>query len=241
MFEGKRILGLIPARGGSKGLPGKNLIELGGKPLIAWTIEASRQSRYIDATLVSTDCPQIAETARRHQAEAPFLRPAELATDNARSLDAVLHAVAWRQAQGYADDLVLVLQPTSPLRTGADIDRAVELFFARRAQAVVSVCAVEHHPWWGNTLPEDGNMESFLRPEALNRNRQELPPHYRLNGAVYLAAIPYLRDTGSFYGPHTFAYIMPPERSVDIDTPLDLQWARFLLAARECSPDRTVT
>ena len=237
MYEGRRILGLIPARGGSKGLPGKNLRELGGKPLIAWSIEASRQSRFVDATLVSTDCPQIAESARRYGAEAPFLRPAELATDTARSFDAILHALAWRQSQGHADDLVVVLQPTSPLRTGADIDRAVELFFARRAEAVVSVCEVEHHPWWTNTLPEDGNMGDFLRPEALNRNRQELPPHYRLNGALYLAAIPFLQEAGSFYGPRTYAYLMPRERSVDIDSGLDLQSAELLLKNWHQPPD----
>ena len=229
MFDGRRILGLIPARGGSKGLPGKNLRELGGKPLIAWTIEASRNSRYIDETLVSTDCPEIAAVARNYQAETPFLRPAELATDAASGIDAVRHALDWRQQHGYMDDIVAILQPTSPLRSCEDIDLAIELFFARQGKAVISVCEVDHHPWWSNILPEDGNMKEFLRPEAENHNRQELPPYYRLNGAIYLASIPFLQKTGSLYGPKTFAYKMPNERSVDIDNLVDFKLAEILV------------
>lgn len=228
MFDGKRILAMIPARGGSKGLPGKNIRNLAGKPLIAWSIEAALESRYLDMILVSTDSPEIAETARRFRAEVPFLRPAHLATDEARGLDAVFHAVRWLEEHGNAFDLVMVLQPTSPLRTTRNMDDATELFFRKNASAVVSVAPCDHHPWWMNRLPEDGNMGDFLRPEALS-NRQDLPHYYRLNGAVYLADIPFLLKNGSFFSPRTFAYRMPAPDSVDIDTLLDFKLADLIL------------
>lgn len=230
MYEGRRILAVVPARGGSKGLPGKNLRPLGERPLIAWSIEAGLQSRYVDRLIVSTDSSEIAQAARAAGAEVPFMRPAELASDSAKSIDAILHAIDWHERAELLFDLVLVLQPTSPLRTSEDIDRAIELLFARQALAAVSVCETEHHPWWSNTLPADGNMASFLRPEALNTNRQELPPCYRLNGAIYLADTHFLKSSRSFYGPETFACVMPAERSVDIDNLLDFHLAEAILA-----------
>lgn len=229
MFNGQYVLALVPARGGSKGLPGKNIAALGGKPLIAWTVEAALASRYIDEVVVSTDCEDIASVAQNYGAQVPFLRPAELATDQASSFDALLHALNWYAERGRTVDLVVWLQPTSPLRTRNDIDSAIELYEAREARAVVSVCATDHHPWWANTLPPDANMSGFLRPEALNTNRQDLPPHYRLNGAIYLASPQYLARQGSFYGDRTFAYVMPRERSVDIDDAIDLKLANVLL------------
>lgn len=232
MFNGKRILATIPARGGSKGLPGKNIRSLAGKPLIAWSIEAAFGSRYLDKVLVSTDSPEIAETAGRFHAEVPFLRPAHLATDEAKGLDAVLHAIQWLENHGESYDLVMILQPTSPLRTVRDIDRAIELFFQKNASAIVSVCPCDHHPWWSNRLPENGNMGRFLRPEVLGANRQELPEFYRLNGAIYLADIHLLKETDSFYGDRTFAHVMEAQNSVDIDTLLDFKLAELLLTEK---------
>ncbi len=232
MFKEKRILAIIPARGGSKGLPGKNLRPLGGRPLIAWTVEAGRQSRYVSELIVSTDCPKIADEAAAAGARVPFIRPAGLAGDTAQIMDAVIHAIERLQEDGQTFDLVLLLQPTSPLRSSEDIDKAIELFFARQAEAVVSVCENDHHPWWSNTLPENGNMVGFLRPEALNTNRQDLPSYYRLNGAIYLADIGALKNHQSFYGPGTFAYVMPRERSVDIDSALDFHLAEAILASQ---------
>jgi len=229
--DGLRVLAVIPARGGSKGLPGKNIMQLAGKPLIAWTIEAALESRLVDRVVVSTDSEDIAAVALEHGAEVPFRRPAELAGDHARSFGVLLHAIDWHQQQGHSFDLVVCLQPTSPLRNSEDIDRAIELYGERGADAVISVCETDHHPWWSNTLPEDGNMAGFLRPEALNCNRQELPAFYRLNGAIYLASPHYLKENGSFYGEDTFAYAMPKARSVDIDDHLDLQLAEVLFAA----------
>lgn len=233
MHNGKRILAIIPARGGSKGLPGKNIRETAGKPLIAWSIEAARQSCFVDEVIVSTDCEKTAQIAKLWGGHVPFLRPPELATDTAKGMDVILHALSWRQALSPPIDLILVLQPTSPLRTAEDIDQAIALFFTKNAKVVVSVCPVDHHPWWSNTLPEDGNMGDFLRPEVINTNRQELPPFYRLNGAIYLADAPFLHETQSFMTSETYAYVMPLECSVDIDTLLDFRLAELLLRERD--------
>ena len=234
MFNGKRILAIIPARGGSKGLPGKNIRNLAGKPLVSWAIDAAKVSKYIDTTTVNTDSVEIAEIARRYGALVPFLRPTKLATDSASSYDVIIHALSWHVKQKEIFDLVMLLQPTSPLRTAYDIDLAIELFFEKKAQAIVSVCPCDHHPWWANTLPANGNMGEFLRPEILQTNRQGLPPHYRLNGAIYLADINFLRNNGSFFGPATYALTMSKEHSVDIDDIIDFQLAElFLDSSRE--------
>lgn len=230
MYEGRRILAVIPARGGSKGLPGKNIRELAGKPLIAWSIEAGRQSRYVDQLTVSTDSLEIARVAREWGGDVPFMRPSELATDVAKGIDAILHTIRWHRDRGKTFDLVLVLQPTSPLRTAEDIDRAVEFFFEKNAKAIVSVCPTDHHPWWSNTLPPNGSMKDFLRPELQNTNRQSLPTFYRLNGAIYLADLSFLEDMRTFITEGTFAFPMPLERSVDIDSMLDFRLAECLFA-----------
>ena len=230
MFDEKKILAIVPARGGSKGLPQKNIRVLRDKPLIAWSIEAGKQSRYIDSVTVSTDSQEIADIAKQWGGKVPFIRPAELATDNAKGIDAILHAIQWHRDNDELFDLVLVLQPTSPLRTTDDIDKAIELLFEKKAGAIVSACPVNHHPWWCNTLPENGSMKGFLRPEILNTNRQELPPFYRLNGAIYIADIDLLEKTHSFMTDETFAYIMPIETSIDIDSAFDFKLAELLLA-----------
>jgi len=229
VFDGRRIIALVPARGGSKGLPGKNIRELAGRPLLAWSIEAARQSRYVDHVAVSTDSREIADIAELEGVPVPFLRPARLATDEASSFDALIHALDWYDGKATYFDLVIWLQPTSPLRTATDIDGAIELFFEREAESIVSVCETDHHPWWSNVLPADGNMSGFLRREVLNSNRQDFPRHYRLNGALYLGATDFLRKQHSFFGDATYAYIMPKERSIDIDDLFDFSLAEFLL------------
>lgn len=231
MFNGKRMLALIPARGGSKGLPGKNIRPLAGKPLIAWSIEAALGCPSIDKIVVSSDCPEIGKIAKSCGAEVPFIRPAELATDTAKGIDATLHALDWLKDNGEQFELLLILQPTSPLRTTQDIETSLARYAQKNAKAIVSVCQVDHHPWWSNTLPTDGNMAQFLRPEALN-NRQKLPVYFRLNGAIYLADVDYLRQQQSCLGAETYAYEMPAERSVDIDSLLDFKLAEQLLAEK---------
>ena len=231
MYKGKTILGLIPARGGSKGLPRKNIKPLLGKPLIAWTIEQSLASKYLDRVVVSTDDKEVAEISKKYGAEVPFMRPKELAEDNAKGIDVVLHTIDWLEEndQRKQYDLLMLLQPTSPLRKSEDIDKVIELLFLKKAKEIVSVCEVDHHPLWANTLPENGCMKNFIRKEIMNKNRQELPVYYRLNGAIYLAYCDYIREQKSFLGSETFAYIMPKERSIDIDDDIDFRLAKILL------------
>lgn len=231
MYKGKNILGLIPARGGSKGLPRKNIKPLLGKPLIAWTIEQALASRYLDRLVVSTDDKEIAEISKKYGADVPFMRPKELAKDNAKGIDVVLHAIYWLKENDNRRqyDLIILLQPTSPLKTTEDIDKAIELLFLKEAKAIVSVCEVDHHPLWANTLPEDGCMKDFIKQEIMNKNRQELPVFYRLNGAIYLAYCNYIKKQKSFFGEKTFAYIMPKSRSVDIDDEIDFKLAEILM------------
>lgn len=222
-------MGFIPARAGSQGVPGKNIRPLAGKPLIVHTIEAALNTAIFDYLLVSTDGEEIARIAREAGAEVPFRRPAELATDTARLMDVLAHAMDWCEEHNLTFDWVMVLQPTSPLRSSADILAACSLMLERKAQAVVSVCEVNHHPWWSNTLPEDLNMANFIRSDILGLNRQELPVFYRLNGAIYLAEWKFIKIQKSWYGPRTYAYIMPWERSVDIDSEIDFVLAEVLL------------
>lgn len=222
-------LGLIPARGGSKRLPGKNLRRLGGKPLIAWTIEAALGAAMLDRVVVSTDDPAIARVSETHGAEVPFVRPPGLSTDTATSLDVVLHALEALPPV----DFVVLLQPTSPLREAADIDAAVRLAHDRRADAVVSVCPTDHPPEWCNVLPEDGSMAGFLREEVRGVRSQDLPTSYRLNGAIYVYRRARLLRERAFAMDETcYAYVMPSGRSVDIDTELDLELAEVRLRKR---------
>jgi len=230
MYKGKNILGLIPARGGSKGLPRKNIIPLLGKPLIAWTIEQALASKYLDKVVVSTDDEEITKISKKYGAEVPFMRPKELAKDNTKGIDVVLHAINWLKENDKRKqyNLIMLLQPTSPLRKSEDIDKAIELLFLKEAKAIVSVCEVDHHPLWSNTLPEGGCMKNFIKQEIINKNRQELPIFYRLNGAIYLAYCNYIKQRKSFMGKETFAYIMPKSRSVDIDNEIDFKLAEIL-------------
>lgn len=229
MREGMRVLGLIPARGGSKGLPGKNVRPLAGRPLIAWTIECALACDSLDAVVVSTDSDQIARIASANGAEVPFMRPARLARDDSRMVDVVLDAIDTLDADGRAFDVVALLQPTSPLRTAADIDGALQRLLDSGGHAVAGVCPAEHSPALAGTLPADGSLADFLRPEHTTANRQQLPEYFRLNGAIYVAEIPWLRESGTFVGEGTFAFVMPPERSVDIDSELDLALAERLM------------
>ncbi len=226
-----RVLGLITARGGSKGIPHKNIVLLAGKPLIAWTIEAACASKVIDRIVVSTDDPEIAEVSRNWGAEVPFLRPDELARDDSPHVDVVIHAVKWlEEHQSYLPDYVLLLQPTSPLRIPEDIDAAVALAIEKDADAVVSVCLSPAHPYLMRRIEGDGRLTEFMpRPSGYIR-RQTLPPVYVENGAIYLVRRDVLLRDRSWYSEHTYAHVMPQERSVDVDTLWDLKLAALMLA-----------
>lgn len=213
--EGQQVLGVITARGGSKRVPGKNIRVVGGKPLLAWTIEAGRASRYIDRLILSSDDEAIIEVARLWGCEAPFLRPAALAKDETPGVIPVLHAL--EQLPGY--DVVVLLQPTSPLRTAADIDGCLERYAASDANACVSVAPAEKRPHWMYFLDEAGRMEPILGARADQPPR----PAYALNGAVYVAKADWLEGARTFVTPETVAYLMPASHSFDIDTELDFR------------------
>jgi N-acylneuraminate cytidylyltransferase/CMP-N,N'-diacetyllegionaminic acid synthase len=232
MYRGISFLGFIPARAGSKGVQGKNIRLLAGKPLIVYTIQAAKESGIFDCLMVSTDGEAIARIAREAGAEVPFLRPTELATDETRGIDVLNHVLECFEERGVKFDCVMYLQPTSPLRSVADIVAAANLLLACNADALVSVCQVEHHPWWTNVLPENGCMKDFLKL-GIPTNRQELPAYYRLNGAIYLARWEFIRNRDSWLGPRTYAYIMPRERSIDIDEEIDFKIAEVLLAVSQ--------
>jgi CMP-N-acetylneuraminic acid synthetase len=226
------MLALIPARGGSKGLPGKNIRPLAGLPLIAWTIRAAQGARSIDRIVVTTDDPAIAAVAQAHGAEVPCLRPAELAGDDSPAWAAYLHMAEELERRGAAPIAAFaVLQPTSPLRTAADIDAAVELFHARRAQAVISVTATPHPASWLRRIDADGVLRPFLDGPLANANRQQCPPTFLPNGAVFVLDRAFLAAQRSYYGDRTFAYEMPASRSVDIDTAEDFAWAEHRAGA----------
>lgn len=224
------IIGLITARGGSKGIPHKNIRPLAGKPLIAWTIHAARQSQTLNRVIVSTDDVEIAEVAREWGAEVPFMRPPELAQDDSPHHDVILHAVNWLEAETASPPrYIMLLQPTSPLRTAEDIDRAIALATEKDADSVISVCPIPHHPYFSKQITPDGKLLDFIERPQGYLPRQGLPPAYALNGAIYLVRRSVLLEREDWYTDRTFAYIMPPERSLDIDTPWDLHLADLIL------------
>lgn len=226
MINEKRILAIIPARGGSKRLPRKNLLPINGKPLIEWSIDAAEASEYIDTVFISTDDKEIQSISCESGAYVPELRPAELATDTATTESMLLYTLG---KYGKEYDVVILLQPTSPLRTANNIDEAIELFLTKKAFSVVSVTPCEHSPLWANTLPLDANMGSFIKEKGLQRS-QNLDEFYRLNGAIYIFDIEKLQQYQKIcYTNESYAYKMSNENSVDIDTELDFKFAELLL------------
>lgn len=221
------LLALVPARGGSKGIPRKNIKQIAGKPLIAWTIEAALRSRHIADVVVSTEDAEIGEVARQYGALTPFVRPAQLARDDTPGIDPVLHALS--VLPGY--DAVLLLQPTSPLRATGDIDGCIAFAEAHKAPCVVSVVQSDKHPYWMYRLDEERHLQPLTDvPKAMCR--QDLPPVYLVNGALYLARTAWLQNEHAFISPETLGYEMPPDRSVDLDSPIDWKLAELLLRER---------
>lgn len=219
------VLAVIPARGGSKGIPRKNVRLLAGKPLIVWTIEAALATPGLDAVIVSTEDVEIAAVARAAGASVPFMRPVELAHDTTPGIDPVLHALA--ALPGHAT--VVLLQPTSPLRTPADITACLAL--AARSPSVVTVREARDHPFLTYAQAGDGRLRPLVDGDRAAR-RQEMPEALALNGAVYVAATDWVVAGRSFVRSETIGHVMPAERSVDIDTPFDWAVAEMLLAAR---------
>ncbi len=231
------MLGLITARGGSKGVPRKNLCPVGGRPLIEWTIDAALKAGRLDRVVVSTDDPEIAQAARDAGGDTPFLRPAKLARDETPHIDVVLHALDWLSERGDEYEYVALLQPTSPLRTSEDIDEAVGLAIRRSAEAVVSVVETHDHPYLTRRMNEDGTLSEFVRCDIAYPRRQDLPAAFALNGAVFVNRPESLKSCRSFCPHGALAYVMPPERSLQIDTPWDLRLVGLVLDDRRCMAD----
>lgn len=225
MIDHKKVLGIIPARGGSKGIPRKNLKLLAGKPLIAWTIEEAKKSHCLDRLILSSEDVEIIETATAWGCEAPFVRPVELAGDNTPGIEPVIHAL--NQLDEHYDYVVL-LQPTSPLRTTEDIDGCICYCVQEGAPACVSVSLTDKHPYWMHTIDEYHRLRPLLQTSQIIRRRQDLPPIYIENGAVFMAQTDFLLKERSFTTDETLAYIMPPERSWDIDNESDFFYCSLL-------------
>jgi CMP-N,N'-diacetyllegionaminic acid synthase len=224
----KRVLAIIPARGGSKGVPGKNIRIIGGKPLLSWTIEAAQSSQFIDRTILSSDDEDIMRVAKACGCDVPFVRPAELATDEANPVDAVLHAIDTIEEKY---DYIVLLQVTSPLRDTQDIDKCIQLCVDSDAESVVSVVEADKSPYWMYMLDEDKKIKPILESENRPKRRQGAATVYELNGAVYVIKTDCLKSRKAFVSDETLAYIMPKSRSLDIDTELDIKYLEFLLDA----------
>jgi CMP-N,N'-diacetyllegionaminic acid synthase len=225
MIHGKRVLALVPARSGSKGLPGKNIRPLGGKPLLAWPIEAALASKHVDRVVVSTDSEHYAGLARAAGADVPFLRPADLASDNVPSIDFILHAVDALAAAGEYYDYLILLEPTSPLTEASDIDRALAAVAAQdaMADAIVGVSAlVSTHPAFAVRVEGDGRIAPYAASSfgQLPR-RQDTEPLYSLDGSLYASTVAALRRERSFCHARTLPYITPRHKSFEVDDLLD--------------------
>lgn len=224
------VLGLITARAGSKGLPGKHLLPLGNKPLLQWTCEAALAAKSLSRVIISTDGQDIADCAQQAGVEVPFIRPSELAGDDTSHVDVVLHALNWWQGhENTQPDYLCLLQPTSPFRRPEDIDAAISLLLQKRSPAIVGVTEATDHPYLTQQVDDQGQLTPFIEHNLTYARRQDLPPAYVVNGAIYIISVDVLRKTRSFLPAQTLAYIMPRERSMDIDSDTDLMLAQAML------------
>jgi len=225
VYKDKNFLAIIPARGGSKRLPRKNILDLNGKPLIVYSIETGLNSKYIDKVIVTSDDDEILNISKK-LGVSTIKRPDVLASDTATSFDATKHTI--ENSDKY--DYVILLQPTSPLRNYTHVDEAIELLDQKNADAIVSVCEMEHSPLWSNTLDDSLSMNGFLRDEVLNKRSQDLEKYYRLNGAIYICKTDKLLEEESFFlKENIFAYIMDRESSIDIDDEIDFQLSKVVM------------
>lgn len=221
-------IAIIPARSGSKGVKDKNIREMYGKPLIVYTIEAALKSCQFDEVMVSTDSERYAEIARRYGASVPFLRSKVTASDTASSWDVVDEVLDGYRARGKMFDSFCLLQPTSPLRTEADIKEAYGLYYEKASLAVISVCEAEHSPLWCGRLPESQELDNFIDVESM-RQRQAGGKFYRLNGAIYIVNIEKFKSDRFLYQKGSYAYVMRQDQSVDIDTEIDFRLAELII------------
>lgn len=223
-----RSIAIVPARSGSKGLKDKNIKSLHGKPMMVYSIEAAQKSGMFDCIHVSTDSNVYADIAKAAGADVPFLREEYLAGDNSSTWDAIRAVVRKYEESGQIFDVVTLLQPTSPLRDAEDICEAFRIFHKKDADAVISVCELEHSIQICNTLGEDGSMNGFLDSNKIGP-RQNLETHYRINGAIYIQKTELLMGKQSLYNEKSYAYVMDKAHSVDIDDIFDFKIAEMAM------------
>lgn len=228
MYKNKKVLGIITARGGSKGIPGKNIKPLAGKPLIAYTIEAAKQSKLLTRTIISTDYEDIALVSKKYGGDVPFMRPAEFAQDKSTSIDVIKHAITWlKENQKEEYDYVMILQPTSPLRRAEDIDECIKIAVEKDADSVMSMKELDDFSPKKLKKIQDGLIIPYFEEEGtFTAQRQSLDKMYKRNCAVYLTKVSYILNNDLF-GKTSYAYIMSEERSVDINKPIDFEVAEF--------------
>jgi CMP-N-acetylneuraminic acid synthetase len=222
-----RIVGIIPARGGSKGLPRKNITILNGKPLISYSIEAGKKCRFIEEVYVTTEDTEIKTISSEYGAKI-INRPNELSTDTALTRDVVLHSLKFLKSKNIVPEYFVLLQPTSPLRTYSHLNECLKEFFASKTVCGISVTKVEHHPY-KSFYKESGKLVPLFGVDFLDKPRQLLPSIYRQNGAIYTLRTESFLKHKSFFIDPVFPYFMKKEDSIDIDTYLDLQICEYIL------------
>jgi CMP-N,N'-diacetyllegionaminic acid synthase len=229
--EDEKVIAIIPARGGSITVPKKNIHPLMEKPLIAWTIDIAIQTPILERVIVSTDDLEIARIARENGAEVPFIRPSEIAQDSTPDIEVYRHLIAWLiEYERVFPDIVVWLRPTSPLRTVEDIEKAVDILISTDADCVRSVCRVEHHPYWMKRL-EGSRLLPLIegKDEHTYYRRQLLPPIYRLNGSVDVIRCKSVERNDMLFSDDMYGYVMPFERSIDLDDQFDFEVAEMLI------------
>lgn len=230
MIEDKKVLAIIPARGGSKGIPKKNIKPICGKPMITYTIEAAKECSYIDKVIVSTDNEEIADVSMHAGAIVPFLRPDELATDEAKTIDVVMHAIEFYERKDERYDIIILLQPTSPLRTGEDITKAVEYFMRKEQKSLLSVSEVSDHPILIRQFNDNNELDKMIDEDSTVR-RQDMKKYYRVNGAIYINSMSELNPKTSF-NDNLMGYVLKKEHGLDVDEPEDIVLAEYYLSQK---------
>ena len=226
MIDGQTVLAVIPARGGSKTLPRKNIIPVMGKPLLSWTVEEARRSQYIDRMVLSSDDDEIIDVAHSLGLEVPFRRPSELATDTTPTSDVLFHLLS--KIPGY--DCLVLLQVTSPLRTAEDIDSCISKCIREKVGACVTVSLADKNPFYFRTLDSEGRLQPLIGNAYHIGRRQDLPDVYMINGAVFASQTAFFVEKRTFFTPETVGHVMPQERSVDIDSEKDLAVMEYLVS-----------
>ena len=228
MYKEKKILAVIPARGGSKGIPSKNIFNVGGQPLIKYTIDCAKNSKYLDRAVISTDSLEIKRVAEEYGGDVPFMRPAELALDTSKTIDCIVHAVNSLKEMGEEYDYVMIIQNTVPLRKGWHVDESIEKIVDSNERSLVSVTEVEQHPILMRTLNEDGTLKNLL-PMSSTMRRQDFPKFYKVDGAIAIQKIDEEFNLNTSINDGKLAYIMESKYSIDIDNYIDIKVIEYYL------------